>query len=167
MKYKQEVILSNKVDIDEMNGRLNLKHKKSKVLLDNIKDNLGDLKKLLESMSGTYYEDTIYRFYHGSFKVYYLQDLTIEAYNLFIKISPHVEVGDSYKYNPFCQYFEEIYREGTGWEHKLHHNSKWTMVTRPIVEAFFHTKYFVEMAVKCGSEMDESPMLLPSGWASF
>jgi len=34
------------------------------------------------------------------------------------------------------------------------------------VAAFLHTKYFVEMMIKYGTELKEAPHTLPSGWAS-
>jgi hypothetical protein len=38
--------------------------------------------------------------------------------------------------------------------------------TRPILEAYQHAKYFLEMAVKYGSQLERPPNLLPSGWAA-
>ena len=37
----------------------------------------------------------------------------------------------------------------------------------PIVEAFFHAKYFLEMAVRYGRTLESPPRKLPSGWAAF
>ena len=31
-------------------------------------------------------------------------------------------------------------------------NQRWTEATRPIVEAFFHARYFLEMVCKYGAE---------------
>jgi hypothetical protein len=45
-------------------------------------------------------------------------------------------------------------------------NQNWLAVTRPIVEAFFHARFFLEMAVKYGRELD-SACSLPTGWAAF
>ena len=45
-------------------------------------------------------------------------------------------------------------------------NANWTVVTRPIVEAFFHARYFLEMAVRY-STLEEPPMPLPSGYAAL
>jgi len=143
------------------------RYAKGDILLRNIKDNLFDLEELLEKISGLAYEDRIYRFYHHSFKVYWLQELTEEMVKILRKLSPHTEKGDKYKYRPFCEDFETIYLEGSGWEHKLHHNLKWGKVTRSIVEAFLHSKYFIEMAVKYGKELNEAPNILPSGWAAL
>jgi hypothetical protein len=43
-------------------------------------------------------------------------------------------------------------------------NARWAEATRPIVEAFFHARYFVEMAVRY-ARLDEPPQFLPSGYA--
>ncbi len=45
-------------------------------------------------------------------------------------------------------------------------NQRWVEATRPIVEAFFHAGYFLEMVCKYGKELEEPPDLLPSGWAA-
>jgi hypothetical protein len=36
-----------------------------------------------------------------------------------------------------------------------------------MLEAFFHARYFLEMAVKYGRELELPPTLLPSGWAAL
>jgi len=46
-------------------------------------------------------------------------------------------------------------------------NRRWLEVTRPIVEAFFHAQYFLEMAVRYGRQLKRPPRQLPSGWAAF
>src|SRR6266567_7691723 len=43
----------------------------------------------------------------------------------------------------------------------------WLEVTGPIVEAFFHAHYFLEMAVRYGKQLQHPPRQLPSGWAAF
>jgi hypothetical protein len=60
----------------------------------------------------------------------------------------------------------EIVRDGTGKTFKTQDNEKWLAVTRPIVEAFFHARFFLEMAVIYGREL-ETPRTLPTGWAAF
>ncbi|MGZ5544922.1 MAG: hypothetical protein ACXWIU_09620 [Limisphaerales bacterium] len=47
------------------------------------------------------------------------------------------------------------------------HNEIWLETTRPIVEAFFHARYFLEMAVNYGRELEYPPHVMPSGWAAF
>ena len=105
------------------------------------------------------YEDAMYRFYHQSFKVYRLQQHTRQAVDLFRSISQTVNL----KLDPW---FEKIVAEGTDIEFDTSHNRDWLHYTRPQVEAFFHAKYFVEMMVKYGRELDAAPHLLPSGWAA-
>lgn len=34
-------------------------------------------------------------------------------------------------------------------------------------QAFFHARYFLDMAVKYGTELDAPPQMLPSGWAGL
>ena len=67
---------------------------------------------------------------------------------------------------PLNTWFVAIVDEGTGREFALEHNRDWLRNTRPIVEAFLHAKYFLEMVVQYGRELEEPPALLPSGWAS-
>ncbi len=45
-------------------------------------------------------------------------------------------------------------------------NDRWLQETRPIVEAFFHAKYFLDMICRYADEVKEPQQLLPSGWAS-
>ena len=63
-------------------------------------------------------------------------------------------------------WFEEIVSGGTGLEFDVSHNDDWPRHTRPQVEAFLHAKYFVEMMVRYGRELETAPDMLPSGWAA-
>ncbi len=60
-----------------------------------------------------------------------------------------------------------IVKEGTSKKFIYEDNTRWLEVTRPILEAFFHARYFMEMAVKYGQELEFPPKALPSGWAAF
>lgn len=134
-------------------------------LLAKLKSKLPELEKLLEKVNSEWnYEDGLYRFYHHSFKVFRLQELTIEMVEAFRQLHPKGVYG---KLN---EDFMQIYSEGTHMTFTLADNDRWHHVTRPIVEAFLHSKYFLEMAVKSGKELakeTEAPTLLPSGWAAF
>lgn len=44
-------------------------------------------------------------------------------------------------------------------------NAHWLTVSRPVVEAFFHARFFLEMAVRY-SELEAPPRPLPSGYAA-
>ena len=132
---------------------------KDKRLLEVIKSHLPELEALLQKMQYEY-EDRIYRLYHQSFKVYALQSRTIEAADLFRRIAKLM-------YGKTNKWFEAIVAQGTGIEFEMEHNQNWLLYTRPIVEAYLHAKYFVEMMVKYGQEMEDVPMFLPSGWAAI
>jgi len=133
---------------------------KDNQLLANIKARLPEIEALLEEIDSHWvYEDSIYRFYHNSFKVYGLQDITRKIVDALKGLAPE---GKS-----LCREFEEIIRAGASGKHfKPDHNKNWTHHTRPFVEAFFHAKFFLEMVVKYGKEMEGPPDMLPSGWAA-
>jgi hypothetical protein len=134
---------------------------KDNQLLTNIKSQLPELVTLLNEMNSRWcYEDPIYRFYYQSFKVYSLQDETKKIVEALKSIAPE---GTT-----FCKEFEEIIQLGAGGKKfKLEHNQNWMAHTRVIVEAFFHARFFLEMAVKYGQELEKAPTLLPSGWAAL
>jgi len=154
LKPEDVFILSPKKNYYE---ELNKKHDQ---LLVNIKKGLPELEKLLEKISGHWtYEDMIYRYYHQSYKVYHVQCETLEIVLALTHLAP-----DGCTLN---EQFDEIFKEGTGKEFKHEHNSDWDKHTRPLLEAFFHAKFFLEMAVKYGKELEKAPECLPSGWAAF
>lgn len=126
-------------------------------LLASIKSALPQLKELLDQMNGEWrYEDCVYRFYHQSFKVYGLQGHTTTIVSALSALAA----------GPLNEDFMLIVNEGTGKVFEHSHNSDWLRHTRPIVEAFFHAHYFLTMVVKYGTELEEAPSMLPSGWAA-
>ena len=127
-------------------------------LFANLRASLPELEKLLRDCQSHWgYEDGIYRFYHQSFKVYSLQATTSAIVAALELLAPDRRLNEA---------FLEIVR-GTGKTFEREHNQRWLEVTRPIVEAFFHGRYFLEMAVRYGTELEEPRRLLPSGWAAF
>ena len=130
-------------------------------LLANIHARLLDLTTLLEEVSDHWgYEDPIYRYYHQSFKVYGLQQETQKIIDALRSIAP---AGTT-----FTEMFEEIIKEGaSGKKFEAEHNKEWSKHTRPFVEAFFHARYFLEMAVKHGKAMQSVTNPVPSGWAAM
>lgn len=129
-------------------------------LLLNIKKVLPELEKLLIDVNHHWAaEDLCYRFYHQSFKCYHIQDYTVKIVDTLKSLAPK----DVTKFNSF---YEEIFKEGTGKVFKDQHNDDWCKHTRPMLEAFFHAKYFLEMAVKY-SKLENAPDCLPSGWAGL
>lgn len=128
-------------------------------LFSNLKAQLPSLETLLATVNGHWgYEDGVYRFYHHSFKVYGLQSTTTSIVSALQALAPERKLN---------AWFMQIVQDGTGRQFKLDDNKRWLEVTRPIVEAFFHARYFLEMAVRYGKELDAPPNLLPSGWAAL
>lgn len=107
------------------------------------------------------YEDGVYRFYHHSFKVYRVQQNTRRAVALFRKIGE--PLGNR---NSLSDLFEDITRDGTERRFRMQHNRDWPHHSRPIVEAFQHARYFVDMMLLSARELETAPQILPSGWAS-
>ena len=63
-------------------------------------------------------------------------------------------------------WFLQIVSEGTGKEFSPEMNAVWEKHTRPILEAFFHARFFLEMAVRY-ADLSAPPDPLPSGWAAL
>ena len=128
-------------------------------LLEKLKAELPSLETLLRACSDMWgYEDPVYRFYHQSFKVFFLQETTE-------RIVEHLQaLAPGRKLNPW---FMEIIAAGTGHRFTVADNRRWLEVTRPLLEAFFHARYFLEMGVKYGRDLAEPPSLLLSGWGAF
>ncbi len=130
------------------------------VLLANMKRDRDRLVKLLEQVNNHWgYEDGLYRFYHQSFKVYHLQELTQQIVVALHSIAPEDK--------PFSPFFEQLLREGTGQTFSQEANADWVRRTAPLVQAFLHARYFLEMAVQYADELDAAPQLLPSGFAAL
>ncbi len=131
-------------------------------LFASLKEHLPELEKLLKEISVHWtYEDGIYRYYHHSFKVFYnVQPMTLEIVEALKALAPGRDL------NPM---FLRIVEEGTGKEFSKDFNEieRWQKEGRPVVEAFFHAKFFLEMAVKYGKELEYPPRSMPSGWAAF
>ena len=127
-------------------------------LLQNLRRDKVELEKLLAQCNDHWgYEDLVYRFYHQSFKVYWLQERTQSIVQRLQALAPD---------RPLDSWFVQIVQEGTGKVFKAEDNKRWTEVTRPILEAFFHARFFLEMAVRYG-DLEKPPQILPSGYAAL
>lgn len=126
------------------------------LLFGNLKKESDNLFDLLESCDA---EDLLYRFYHGSFKCYVLQHHTKKIVENLQKLLPKRNLNES---------FMAIVREGTGREFNRGANSTLREDRRFMAEAFFHARYFLEMAVKYSKELEFPPAcFLPNGWAAY
>lgn len=129
-----------------------------RALLGALQSRRDELKMRLEESSNEWgFEDPIYRFYHQSFKLYSLQGETHAIVRLLASLAPDRTL------NPW---FLQIVEEGTGKQFTPKDNADWPGVARPIVEAFFHARFFLEMAVRY-AHVAEPPRVLPSGYAAL
>jgi hypothetical protein len=127
-------------------------------LLENIRARRAELAKLLEDSSGHWgYEDPIYRYYHHSFKVFALQASTERIVSVLTQLLPGRRLNAR---------FLEILAAGTGNTFSPAQNVEWAKHARPIIEAFFHARFFLEMAVRY-ADIPSPPETLPSGWAAL
>ncbi len=144
-------VLSEPDDVDE--------RQEVQDILARLRTSLPELEKLLRDCQSHWgYEDPVYRFYHQSLKVYALQETTSAIVAALQSLALDRKLNES---------FMTIVRDGTGKTFEGEHNRRWLEVTRPIVEAFFHARYFLEMAVRYGKQLQQPPRRLPSGWAAF
>lgn len=91
-------------------------------------------------------------------KVCWLQNGTAKINEALQALAPDRQLNSDYR---------QIISEGTGKRWTADHNQRWLKETRPILEAFFHARYMLEMAVSYGKELERPPSVLPSGWAAL
>lgn len=161
IKIEKKLKANSKQISGKENFFKNLKDDRPEVkkLFHNLKRYLPELDQLLQDASNHWgFEDPIYRFYHGSFKVFDLQSMTLTIVAQLQSLMPDRPLNGS---------FQVIFKQGTGKKFCLEDNQRWLERTRPIVEAFFHARFFLEMAVKYAKELKFPSNLLESGWAAF
>jgi len=134
--------------------------KKEKILLNNIKKKLSELRKFLEGLNECY-EDVVYRFYHQSYKVSLYKPFISDAVELLESLSPL-----DYKYLEILKMsFQKIKINATG-KDIFEACQKDKFSSKETVEAYFHIKYLFEMIVKYGQKLETPPEILPIGWAA-
>jgi hypothetical protein len=126
-------------------------------LLRRLKEEMPKLEALLKEMQWPY-EDLMYRYYHESFKAYAVQSYTLRIRDALRLVMPGLALNDR---------FQRFLARGTGLTWEASHNPRWDEVVPPMLEAFLHAKYFLEMAVLFGKGLDFAPLWLPHGWAGL
>jgi hypothetical protein len=138
--------------------RSNTRYERINALLLRIKAALPELEDALFELEESE-EDGVYRYYHGSYKVFeLLQDPVKEAFELIKKIG-----GED---DPPLDEYVKIVEAGTAHSFRIETNENWAAETRPILEAFWHTKYFVSNMVKYGKKLEKVEMPLDYGMAA-
>jgi len=128
-------------------------------LLISLKAALPELEPLLHKAKNSgMFEDFFYRFYHQSWKVHDIRRLTLEIVETLKAAAPD---------RPLNAWFEQIVAEGTGTGFKEEHNQRWLQATRPILEAFFHARTFLEAAVRSPKTLEHAPLCMSAEWATL
>ena len=131
---------------------------KCNTLLENIKLNESRISALLARFDELE-PDLVYRFYHQSFKVFIGTSLVEQALTLFKQLAPN-----STTLNPW---FSSIAENAVNKEFDADKtNPIWLEETQPILEAFWHSKYFLQQMITAANELETAPEMLPSGWAA-
>jgi hypothetical protein len=136
---------------------------KERELLQAIKRNLADLDALAAQLDDLE-ERGVYKFYSQSFKVYELQMIVDRAQVLFERIAPTGTALNDW----FLSICQTALRHRFIWPPKNwdweRMNRNWQAETQPILEAFWHCRYFLRMLARFGRELDEAPM--PVAWTA-
>jgi len=131
---------------------------RNKDLLASFKARLPQLKALLAKVESHWrMEDMFYRFYHHSFKVFYMQNDTAEIVKLLREFA-----GKRGLSKAFLDIVENGAKQKFSWETT---NKNWAAETQPILEAFFHAHYFLKLICQYAEQLEYAPCQLPSGWA--
>jgi hypothetical protein len=136
---------------------MKIQNEKINNFLNSIKINSLEIENLLKDFEKAE-EDLVYRFYHQSFKVFFISNLLQEAKTFFENLAPDSEGLNAW--------FTEIIDTALAKRFTERTNENWRVEIQPVLEAFWHCKYFLEQMDKYGKELDESPQILPSGWAA-
>ena len=89
-----------------------------------------------------------------------MQPLVRRARDLFAKISPDGA--------PLHPWFAAVCESALDHEFDSGRtNDNWLGETRPLLESFWHCKYFLEQMLRYGRELETAPQMLPSGWAAI
>lgn len=104
-------------------------------------------------------EGGVYRFYHSSYKVFCLQDPIKAAFTLIEEIGGE----DDPPHLGLTQIVEAGTAQGFQGDQT---NANWEAETKPILEAFWHTSYFIKMMVKYAKTLEKVEMPLDCGMAA-
>jgi hypothetical protein len=127
-------------------------------LLGAVKEHLEEIDALLEGFESLE-EDAVYRYYHQSFKVYGVQRAIKRVQQLFEALAP-----DGTELNPW---FVAVCQDACVKKFDIERSNRhWQAETRPILEGFWHCRYFLRQLAHYGRELDDRPKVLPYGWAA-
>lgn len=133
-------------------------HARSNKLLENIKSNQSRISALLTRINELE-ADLVYRFYHQSFKVFVGTSMVEQARDLFLQLAPESTTLNDWFISIADRAISKEFDDDKT-------NQIWCEETQPILEAFWHSKYFLQQMVIAADELETAPESLPSGWAA-
>lgn len=132
-------------------------------LFDAVKSRYEKFEELLEKMDDDWMgPESVYRFYHHSYKVCYAVSHVKTMVALLKSLLPEDALM-----NPM---FTQIVEDGNkGFNHEM--SVDWLGNTRPIVEAYFHARHMVQVVASSGrrfaeEEYEKPPQMLDYDWAT-
>ena len=134
-----------------------------KKLLENLIENREEITTSLNSFNAIRgYEDLMYQFYAESNKVNRAKFYAQGGYELLKRLDPK----EKKELEPT---YDRIIQEALSKKPIWNATPRWKEETRVIIEAFLHTKYFLEQAKKYSEEFKdkEIPLRMPFGWAAL
>lgn len=144
--------------LQQLQNLHNESHALSIKLLEDIKSNLTQIQQLCSAFRGEE-PDLVYRFYHQSFKVYAAVTLIEQAKALFVRLAPNgIPLNDWY-----CSIADRALSKKFD---AAATNQIWLEETQPLLEAMWHSKYFLEQMIVAAADLEAAPQTLPSGWAA-
>lgn len=138
---------------------LEQRHELSGKLLQNVHNSLPTLYEMVSNITREWNStDSLYRFYHHSFKMYNIQTATLAIVTALKTLDP--------KETPyFDESFEKLIADGTGREWERWHNKCWNQFGNAMFLAYFHAEAVLLSLLRSAETLDHSPIMLPSPWA--
>ena len=130
---------------------------KEAALIAAIKANLPSLRQLVMDCKEWSDEEMPYRFYHHSFKVYGVQAYTRKIVMALQALAPDQSLNE---------WFQLIVADGTGKKFEMKDNARWLAITRPMLEAYSHARFFLDMVCKYGEVLEGPQSLIDTGWGA-
>ena len=126
-------------------------------LLEQLRTHLDELTRTQQQAHGPEVTDRLYRFWHQSFKVFRLQDVTEQIADVLRR------AGGGRPLNPW---FEQLVADGTGHVFHPEDNGRWYETTAPVVHSFLHVRHLLDVTVEAATTLEAPTPMLPSGWAT-
>lgn len=130
------------------------------LLGQNLHARRAELETLWSEMNGrSGYENLVYRFYHHSFKAFYMQEETAKVAAVLRSVAPESR--------PLCWMFAELLAAGTGRTFGAESNARWMHEVGPIAAAYLHAHFLLEMAVKVANDPNPDCGVIGYPWATM